>query len=109
MAKDTLVMISGTCCLPWLSTYESELERDINSILQAHEPPIAFVKIPVTQALHAGLTREVYKELMALHQSKGILPLPALVFNQRLVGHSKIDLHTLEKMIAKSKGDSHEN
>lgn len=104
----TLVMISGSCCMPWLGVYEKKLENQIVQLIEDNDPEIRFIRLPVTKAMYSGLPETIKTQLMDLHQREGRVPLPAVIYNERLIGHTKIDIDSIAAVISDLKGENYE-
>ena len=103
--SNVVIMVSGSCCMPWLTSYEDKLEANIKSMIKSSDVPINYVNVPVTKAMFSGVPKAIYHELMQQYQAKGNFPLPAVIVNQELIGHTNIDLQKLENAISDLKGD----
>ncbi|HAS74254.1 MAG TPA: hypothetical protein DCS67_08940 [Clostridiales bacterium UBA8960] len=103
--SNVVIMVSGSCCMPWLASYEDKLEANIKSMIKSSDVPINYIYIPVTKAMFSGVPKVIYDELMQLYQTKGNLPLPAVIVNQQLIGHTTIDQQKLARAIDNLKGD----
>jgi hypothetical protein len=85
-ADIVILLISGSCCMPWLAVRDKQAQQVIQQAL-ADTGIAAVVKIvPVSSALQGGIPPEILNGMDLQAQRANLTRLPALFINGKLIG-----------------------
>ncbi len=94
--ETVILLVSGTCCMPWLAVRDQQAQQVIRQALAETQTTAVVKVLPVSSALQGGIPPEILKGMDLQAQRANLTRLPALFINAKLIGFGVPDVEIVK-------------
>lgn len=105
-ASAEILMITGSCCIPWMAATEARVESYVRRIALAVGLAVSVRKISLSSLPHDGRFQQIRRQLIDTYNASGEIALPLIFINGALASYGTSELNRIESMLRRIKDEA---